>query len=138
MPTYDGKTAATYTEIPVTDNTVNFVDVNAILGPRSVGSPGWLTQADLLQALGPSLASRSDTFVIRCYGDVVSPLDTAANPAVISRAWCEAVLQRVPDYIDNTVDATTKPANIPAASPAAKFGRKFKIVSFRWLTDKDI
>jgi hypothetical protein len=117
---------------------MNFVDVNAVLGPRSTGSPGWLTQSDVLQAIGPSLSARSDTFLIRCYGDVVSPLDTNAAPGVISRAWCEAVLQRVPDYIDNTVDATTRLVNIPPASPAATFGRKFKIVSFRWLTDKDI
>ena len=133
---YPTQNKGTYTETPNTSNTDNFVDVNAILGSRSMGAPGWLTQADILQAIGPSIASRSDTFVIRCYGDVMSPLDNSVPPS--ARAWCEAVVQRIPDYVDTTVDATTRLKNIPSSSAAATFGRKFKIVSFRWLSANDI
>ena len=46
--------------------------------------------------LGPVLTVRSDTFLVRAYGDAVNPL----TGAVGSRAWCEAVVQRVPDYVD--------------------------------------
>jgi hypothetical protein len=137
-PSQTGSIVASYTDTPQPASTDNFVDVNAILGSRSVGAPGWLTQADILQAIGPSLASRSDTFVVRCYGDVISPLDTSATPTPVSRAWCEAVVQRLSDYVDPTVDATTKFANIPASSQAVTFGRKFKVVSFRWLSVNDI
>src|SRR5690606_12898031 len=38
---------------------------------RAAFAPGYLTQADLLSALGPVLSARSDTFRIRTYGDVV-------------------------------------------------------------------
>jgi hypothetical protein len=105
---------------------------------RSTGIPGWFTQADLLQALGPSLAARSDTFVVRAYGDVVDPINSTnpASPVVLARAWCEAVVQRFPDYSD--------PGNQPFVHPAKTstsnqtFGRKFRVVSFRWLTPADI
>ena len=130
------KNGTTFSTTPNPSATDSVVDVNACLGSTSVGAPGWLTQADILQAIGPSLAARSDTFVIRCYGDLVSPLDSSAPPK--ARAWCEAVVQRVVDYIDTSVDPTTQFTNLPASSTARTFGRKFKIVSFRWLTDKDI
>jgi hypothetical protein len=106
----------------------------------STGIPGWLSQADLLQPLGPSLAARSDTFVVRTYGDVLDPLNsTAATPVVISRAWCEAVVQRFPDYMD-----ASSTGNAPTIAPSAatadnqQFGRRFRIVSFRWLTPDEI
>jgi len=53
-------------------------------------------QGDVLQSIGSVLTARSDTFVIRTYGEVLNPLDSTAAP--ISRAWCEAVVQRLPDY----------------------------------------
>jgi hypothetical protein len=52
-----------------------------------------------------------------------------------SRAWCEAVVQRVPDYVD--------PADPPEAVAGltetnATFGRRFEIVQFRWLTPEEV
>ena len=49
-----------------------------------------------MTALAPVLFPRSDTFVIRSYGEAVNPATGAAE----GRAWCEATVQRVPDYFD--------------------------------------
>ncbi len=98
---------------------------------RAAYAPGFLTQADLLTSLGPVLTARSDTFVIRAYGDVQNP----GTSAVEGKAWCEAIVQRVPDYVEPTIDAWTTPA---ANTPNDKFGRRFKIVSFRWLSEGEI
>jgi hypothetical protein len=97
---------------------------------RAAFAPGFLTQADLLTSLGPVLTPRSDTFTIRAYGDVQNP----ATNVVESRAWCEAVVQRLPDYME-ALDSTLLPV---AGTNNEKFGRRFRIVSFRWLTANDI
>ena len=98
---------------------------------RSAFAPGFLTQADLLTALGPVLAARSDTFLVRAYGDVVNP----ATGDLEGRSWCEALVQRLPEYVN--------PADAPEVHPPAhpdnqRFGRRFVVVSFRWLDAKDI
>ncbi len=99
---------------------------------RAAFAPGFLTQADLLTTLGPVLTARSDTFVIRAYGDVQNPVTTGID----AKAWCEAVVQRLPDYAD---PSSTDAWNIPATnSTNEKFGRRFKVVSFRWLTANEI
>ncbi len=133
---------------------------------RLVGMPGWLTQADILEALAPILSARSDTFVIRTYGEVLSNTinqnnilgSIAADPsAVLARAWCEMVVQRVPDYIATDQQSLNDPSTTsgygapnPAAlgtyngpnanlSPVnATFGRRFRIVAVRWLSPTDI
>ena len=107
------------------------------------------SQADILQALGPALAARSDTFVIRAYGDAVDTINTGTTVTssnVLSRAWCEAVVQRFPDYIDPSNPASLDPngpgattGNLTQISTINKtFGRRFRIVAFRWLTPNDI
>ncbi|MDP0497788.1 MAG: hypothetical protein Q7Q73_16420 [Verrucomicrobiota bacterium JB024] len=100
------------------------------VGPTESGATGYLRQADLLQTLGPVLTARSDTFVIRAYGDSVNPITGAEM-----RAWCEAVVQRMPEYVDET-DAADKAANLSAINE--RFGRRFEIVSFRWLSEDQI
>ena len=100
-------------------------------GHRSALAPGWLSQADVLGVLGPVLTVRSDTFLVRAYGDAVNP----ATGAVECRAWCEAVVQRVPDYVD--------PGDPPEAVTGltetnAIFGRRFEIVQFRWLSPEEV
>ena len=37
---------------------------------KFAGAPGYLTQADLLQTIGPVISARSDCFLIRAYGEV--------------------------------------------------------------------
>lgn len=102
------------------------------IGPSAQGAPGYLTQADVLSVIGNAATVRSDTFTIRAYGD-----SRDASNKVLARAWCEAIVQRVPEYLDPTDTATTPSASI--TSPTNKsFGRRFKIISFRWLSPKEI
>jgi hypothetical protein len=103
----------------------------ASAGHRSTLAPGWLSQADLLSAVGPLLTVRSDTFLVRAYGDAVNPMTGVTE----SRAWCEAVVQRVPDYVD--------PADAPEAATGLTptnqtYGRRFEIVHFRWLSPEEV
>ncbi len=92
-------------------------------------APKYLTQADLLSTLGPLLSPRSDTFTIRAYGEKTNPVTLETE----GRAWCEAVVQRTPDYVDATQSATALPAGINL-----NLGRRFRVVSFRWLTAQEI
>lgn len=94
---------------------------------KAWGAPAYLTQADLLQVLGPTLAARSDTFVIRAYGDSTSETGT-------TRAWCEAVVQRTPQPLD----ADASGLNPKLAGKPGDYGRRFEITSFRWLSPKEI
>ncbi|CAM3143339.1 hypothetical protein [Rariglobus hedericola] len=104
-------------------------------GRTSTGIPGWLLQGDVLQAIGPALSARSDTFVIRTYGEVVNPVDSTQTQA---RAWCEAVVQRIPEYVQPTGDtAETLPSALTSPDNKA-LGRAYKVVSFRWLSAEDI
>lgn len=104
---------------------------------RSAGSAGHLTQARLLTALGPQIAVRSDTFVIRTYGDA-----RAASGKVLSRAWCEVVVQRTPQYVDSN-DRPEAADGWPASSDKltttnSRFGRRMEVRSFRWLGSEEI
>jgi hypothetical protein len=104
---------------------------NAFIMPTGIsGSPGYILQSDILSNIGPVLAARSDTFTIRTYGDVQNP----ATGEITGRAWCEAVVQRTPDYVDSTAADTTP----TVGSTAETFGRRYQIVSFRWLSPNDI
>ena len=100
-------------------------------GYRSTGIPGWVTQADVLQVIGPSISARSDTFRIRTMGQA---RDAAGK--VVATAYCEAIVQRTAAFVDpsdpaHTPTDTRKPTN-------QKFGRKFEVVSFRWLSPDEI
>lgn len=104
----------------------------AAKGSRYAGIPGYLTQADVLKRIGNNITPRDDTFRIRAYGEAH---DSAGN--VLARAWCEAVVQRLPQYLDPS-DAPETP-QINLTSPLNQgFGRKLRIVSFRWLADDEI
>ncbi len=84
-------------------------------------APGFLTQADIMTAIGPMLAARSDTFKIRARGECFDDFGEQTGSATI-----EAILQRTPEAVDSTT------------SVAAPSNRKFKIISIRWLTDSEI
>ena len=95
-------------------------------------SSQWLTQGDILSLLAPILFARSDTFRLRAYGDTQNP----ATGEVDARAWCEAILQRAPEYCDPTQAPETRPNELNGTNQT--YGRRFKVVSFRWLTPADI
>jgi len=101
----------------------------AVTGNTGAGAPGEISQGDVLSAIGSFVSVRSDTFRIRSYGDARD-----ATGKIMARTYCEAVVQRVPEYLDSAEPADAKPA-LPSNM---LFGRQFKIVSFRWLNPAEI
>ena len=71
--------------------------------------------------------------MIRGYGEARS----ADAQTVTARAWCEAVVQRVPEYVDALDAAHVAPTALRSALNRA-FGRRFVIKSFRWLPRAEI
>jgi Tfp pilus assembly protein PilV len=122
-------------EAAIADANINVDENGALLEFSSQ----FLTQADIMTALAPTLFPRSDTFVIRAYGEAVNPAKAGeANRGVEGRAWCEAVVQRYPDYVEPAADdAAVLPENL-TSELNKRYGRRFKVVSFRWLTALDI
>ena len=108
----------------------------ALEGPVAYGSAAYVDQADILRNLGSQLTPRGDTFVVRAYGDSLDPAGQ-----VQSRAWCEAVVQRVPDYLQSEGEGAD-PAHRKQedlANPANReFGRRFKVMQFRWLSAEEV
>ena len=106
---------------------------------KATGMPAYLQQGDILQPLGGMLVARGDTFIVRAYGDARTP----DGGKVLARAWCEAVVQRVPDYI-NPVDSPEEPSHVSGtpntgvAEENRRFGRRFLVVSFRWMSPNEI
>ena len=74
-----------------------------------------------MTAIGPMLATRSDTFKIRACGECFDDFGERIGSATI-----EAVLQRMPE--------ATNPA-IPLNKPT---NRKWKLTSMRWLQNHEI
>ena len=101
---------------------------------RSAGIPGWLTQADVLQAIAPVIATRSDTFVIRTCGQALAK----DGVTVTAAAWCEAVVQRTPEYLDASDGAWVHPADSNLHNVNRQFGRRYKILSLRWCSPDEI
>jgi len=99
---------------------------------QGAGFPGQLLQGDDLQALSAYMTVRSDTFTIRACGEARNP----ANGNITATAYCEAVVQRFPDPV--APSATSKSALEELTLPSSPFGRRFAIVSFRWLAPEEI
>ncbi len=104
----------------------------ALEGPVAYGSAAYVDQADLLRGLSAQLTPRGDTFVIRTYGD---SLDASGD--VEARAWCEAVVQRFPEYADPSDAPHLKQSEL-TSDVNERFGRSFRIVSFRYLQASEI
>lgn len=115
---------------------------DSAVGYSAYGAPGWVTQADILRPLTPYLSVRDDTFKIRAYGEA-----TDAEGKILARSWCEATIQRIPDYINPSdhesyegflnVDGTQN-KDFDSKSVNGRFGRRMKITSFRWLSAKEV
>lgn len=94
------------------------------------GIPGYLTQGDIMQVVGSTLTPRSDTFMIRTYGESVD-----VRGKVQARAWCEAIVQRTPRPIKPD-PAGMNPAEVDEGE--IDFGRRFQVISFRWMSEKEV
>jgi hypothetical protein len=109
-------------------------------GYNLYGIPGWTRQADVLRPLAPVLTVRDDTFTIRAYGDVRD----ATGKKIIASAICEATVRRTRDFVDPSDDSATADLSNSSGSVARKkpvnetFGRRFEIVSFRWLNPSEV
>lgn len=108
--------------------------VNNILPPASAGSsgtpvpahilpnaaalaPGDISQADVLTTLAPKMSARSDTFIIRSYGSVLEP----SSGSIQSQSWSEMLVQRIPEE-----------------HPDSRFGRRFRVLNTRTLTEDQL
>jgi len=100
-------------------------------GYSSYGLPGWTRQADVLRPIAPILSARDDTFTIRAYGDARD-----SSGKITARATCEAIVRRTRNYVD-PADAPDLTA-LPKSAANLTFGRRFEIISFRWLTNAEI
>jgi Tfp pilus assembly protein PilV len=78
---------------------------------------GTPTGAQIMATMGGMFSVRSDTFRIRGYGEVLNPVDSARIEAT---AYGEVIVQRT-----------------PALAPNGQ-GRRFVVISFRWLGPNDI
>ncbi len=120
-----------------------FKTPEAAEGSRFAGIPGYVIQSDLLKPIANTLAVRDDTFRIRAYGETRD-----AKGRVIARAWCEAVVQRTPEYSDpaneadvpaRMLDGNGRFSDNTSLTPLnRRFGRKFRIESFRWLSASEV
>ncbi len=101
-------------------------------GPSAYGCPTLVKQADVLTPIAPLLTVRSDTFLVRAYGEAVD-----ANGAVTARAWCEATVQRNKDFVDASEPCETLINNLQKPVNQV-YGRQYRLVSFRWLSPNEI
>jgi hypothetical protein len=110
-------------------------DDNANRTHNGFGAAGCLFQGDLLQSLGPRLATRSDTFTIRAYGEATDDSGANANCVI------ELVVQRTPEYIDNKTQPHERIEDLAksdAKNINSLLGRRFIIISARWLAKSEI
>jgi type II secretory pathway pseudopilin PulG len=108
---------------------VGIANPAAFAGNTADGAPGVLNQADLLTPIAPILTARGDTFRIRAYGEA------GPTNGPKARAWCEAVVQRYPEYIKPAADEAWA---LPSDPVNQRFGRRYEIISFRWLAEEEI
>ncbi|MCW1887538.1 hypothetical protein OKA04_22570 [Luteolibacter flavescens] len=118
-----------------------YANPDAACGDALEAGQASLTQGDLLAGMGSTLTVRSDTFVLRGYGDARDD-----RGSILARAWCEAVVQRIPEFID-PADAADGVIELPRADGIGarelsevnrRFGRRFRVVAFRWLSPAEV
>jgi hypothetical protein len=126
---------ATFPDVVNVPTEVSHTFPEAAAGNRAYGFPGWIRQADILRPLASVLSARDDTFVIRAYGESKNPI----TGETLWSAWCEAVVQRRADYVDPDDDVKVLPSAATLDSVSnERFGRRFEMVSFRWLSADEV
>lgn len=109
-----------------------FAFPDAESGPSSFGSPGVVKQGDILTPIAPILSARSDSFVIRAYGEAVGK-----DGEVLARAWCEATVERDKKFLDEADKPETAVGSLTSKANEA-FGRRYHMTSFRWLHPDEV
>ncbi len=120
---------------------------------KTWGLPSFLMQSDILEPIAPALTVRGDTFTIRAYGE------SKGKGKLIVTAYIEAIVERTPHYIQHQdIGDSSDHPNKNIATDAAlkidpltgnisqgnltdlneKLGRRYKIISFRWLSKNEI
>ena len=94
--------------------------------------------SDILQTIGNVLRPRCDTFTIRAYG---ASMDEEGN--IMAEAYCEARIQRGIDYVDasNANEAKQNDefgADLGLSDLNKSYGRKLRVVGFKWLNKTEI
>ena len=100
--------------------------------PAAMGAPGIIKQADILTPIAPILSARSDSFIIRTYGEKRD----SSGTKVLARAWCEAVVERDKHFVDSSDAPETPFGSLKPVNQT--FGRRMVVRSFRWLNPADI
>ncbi len=107
--------------------------VNEIAGTQI---PGWLPSAispgTLAESLAPTATPRGDTFTILCRAEVFHPVSQKA----LGAACAEMRVQRKTAFFDDSQDAGTPYSEQNALNRA--FGRRYEVVSFRWLPHDEL
>ena len=101
---------------------------------QRLGAEQWASPEKIAVALAPFLAARSDTFLIRTYGAAINP----GTDQLEGEAWLEAVVQRMPELVDGGTAPTRAAELVNTSSVNTTFGRRFQVVSFRWLSKNDL
>ena len=96
------------------------------------GAAGCLFQGDLLRFLGPKIATRSDTFTIRAYGESFAEGRQSAS------AVLEMMVQRTPEYVDSTQLPWVQLSSAEHSPINRLLGRRFIVLSCRWLGTQDL
>ncbi|MCH7225070.1 hypothetical protein [Haloferula sp. A504] len=142
---YDFKSSSDYMLDDADLGNHEFQTPEAAVGSRFAGIPGYVIQSDLLKPIANTLSVRDDTFRIRAYGESVDE-----NGEVIARAWCEAIVQRIPEYSDpangpevpaRRIDADGNFSDLDDSDLTPvnrRFGRRFEIEGFRWLNASEV
>jgi hypothetical protein len=121
------------------DHDYKSVKAATTAGSRNTASnaPGAITQGDILTGLGSRITVRADTFRVRAYGE---SLDNSGK-TVIAKAWCEAIVQRVPSYVNPVDDPSVNqatPGKNDNLTVNQQFGRRYQVISFRWLSSEEV
>lgn len=101
-------------------------------GAVGYGMPGIVKQADILTPIAPILSARSDSFIIRAYGESVDK-----DGKVLARAWCEATVERDKFFVDGA-DKPETAINSLSSKSNEVFGRRYLMTSFRWLHPDEV
>ena len=122
-------------DLTITEPTTSMTDITRLrqrdkAESTAWGLPGYLTQGDVLQIIGSTLSARSDSFVIRAYGE-----SKDVHGKVVARAWCEGTVQRTPEPMEPDEEGLNP---IVKTGGAVNFGRRFQMVSFRWLGEDEV